>query len=55
MTPENKDIRWHQKLDNFQKAFIQLRNAVNLSHQRSLSELEIQGMIQAFEFTHELA
>jgi hypothetical protein len=32
-----------------------LQNAGTLSHSRELSELEQQGLIQAFEFTHELA
>jgi len=49
------DIRWKQRLNNFCLAFTQLENAVNLSNQRKLSDLEKQGLIQAFEFTHELA
>jgi nucleotidyltransferase substrate binding protein (TIGR01987 family) len=49
------DIRWQQRFQNFQKALQQLSKAVELSHQRALSELEKQGLIQAFEFTHELA
>ena len=49
------DIRWQQRLDNYTRALGQLRSAVALSGERSLSELEQQGMIQAFEFTHELA
>lgn len=49
------DIRWHQRLDNFSSALSQLENAVSLSQQRPLSDLEKQGLIQAFEFTHELA
>jgi nucleotidyltransferase substrate binding protein (TIGR01987 family) len=49
------DIRWHQRLSNFTKALSQLTSAVELSRTRALSELEMQGMIQAFEFTHELA
>lgn len=50
-----QDIRWQQRLDNYTKALSQLRSAVALAHQRELSELEKQGLIQAFEFTHELA
>ncbi len=50
-----KDIRWIQRLCNFNKAFTQLRAAVLLAEQRKLSKLEEQGLIQAFEFTHELA
>ncbi|MEI8243642.1 MAG: nucleotidyltransferase substrate binding protein [bacterium] len=49
------DVRWKQRFENYQKALGQLRNAVVLSRQRALSELELQGLIQAFEFTHELA
>ncbi|HXV19953.1 MAG TPA: nucleotidyltransferase substrate binding protein [Desulfuromonadales bacterium] len=49
------DVRWQQRFNNFQKALQQLSKAVELSHQRALSELEKQGLIQAFEFTHELA
>ena len=50
----NQDIRWIQRLENFKKGFQQLNLAVNLSKQRELSLLEKQGLIQAFEFTHEL-
>ena len=49
------DVRWLQRLDSFKRARQQLQAAVDLSAQRSLSELEQQGLIQAFEFTHELA
>ena len=51
----NQDIRWLQRLANYQVALKRLQFAVDLSHQRPLSELEQQGLIQAFEFTHELA
>ena len=51
----NNDIRWQQRLQNFNRALGQLNNAVLLSQQRKLSDLEEQGLIQAFEFTHELA
>lgn len=50
-----EDIRWRQRFDNYLRAFATLRRAVELSRQRSLSELEQQGLIQGFEFTHELA
>lgn len=49
------DIRWQQRLANYTKALEQLGNAVATRQQRSLSDLEKQGLIQAFEFTHELA
>jgi nucleotidyltransferase substrate binding protein (TIGR01987 family) len=37
------------------KAHEQLSAAISISEQRALSNLEKQGLIQAFEFTHELA
>jgi nucleotidyltransferase substrate binding protein (TIGR01987 family) len=49
------DIRWIQRFDNFKRALAQLRKAAVLAGERKLTELEQQGMIQAFEFTHELA
>ena len=49
------DIRWKQRLGNFKLALDQLSSAVSLSGTRELSNLEKQGLIQAFEFTHELA
>lgn len=49
------DIRWIQRLSNYSKAFEQLQEAVNLSKIRNLSKLEKQGLIQCFEYTHELA
>lgn len=49
------DSRWKRRLQNYQRALARLRDAVRLSRQRTLTELEQQGLIQAFEFTHELA
>ena len=49
------DIRWIQRFDNFKRAFARLADAAAQAKQRKLSELEEQGLIQAFEFTHELA
>lgn len=51
----DQDIRWIQRLNHFVKALSQLKEAVDLAQQRPLSKLEQQGLIQAFEFTHELA
>ena len=53
--PQNPDVRWRQRLQSFRKAHGQLSDAVALARKRKLSELEQQGLIQAFEFTHELA
>ena len=49
------DIRWKQRLNNFSRALVQLENAAKLAEERKLSDLEKQGLIQAFEFTHELS
>lgn len=54
-TPQQPDIRWKQRLDNFNAALEQLSVAVKLSQSRSLTDLEKIGLIKAFEFCHELA
>ena len=50
----HQDIRWQRRFSNYKKALQQLQSAVELREQRALSNLEKQGVIQAFEFTHEL-
>lgn len=50
-----QDIRWQQRFDNFKKALNQLDGAVTLARERELTDREKQGLIQAFEYTHELA
>lgn len=52
---DNQDIRWIQRLTHYRRALAKLMDAVHLARQRPLSELEQQGLIQAFEYTHELA
>jgi nucleotidyltransferase substrate binding protein (TIGR01987 family) len=52
---EIPDVRWRQRFQSFGKAYVQLSAAAELAKQRKLSELEQQGLIQEFEFTHELA
>lgn len=52
---ENQEIRWVQRANSFEKAFARLEAAVKLAEQRELSDLEAQGLIQGFEYTHELA
>jgi len=49
------DVRWKQRLANYRKALDNLLRAVHLANTRTLTELERQGLIQSFEFTHELA
>lgn len=47
-----KDIRWLQRFSNFTKAVEQLGRFLK---KKELNELEKQGLIQAFEYTYELA
>ena len=49
------DVRWHQRLQSFRRAYSRLSDGAHIAEQRELSPLEKQGLIQAFEFTHELA
>ena len=51
----NEDIRWIQRFNNYRKALARLGEAVALSEERDLSDLEQQGLIQGFEFTFDLA
>lgn len=50
-----QDIRWKQRFDNYLRAYSTLVEAAELAEERELSKLEQQGLIQSFEFTHELA
>jgi nucleotidyltransferase substrate binding protein (TIGR01987 family) len=48
---ETKDIRWKQRFQNFEKAFLFFEEAVK---KKSYTPIEIGGLVQAFEFTFEL-
>jgi nucleotidyltransferase substrate binding protein (TIGR01987 family) len=50
-----QDARWIQRFNNYKKALNQLQYAMELMRERELSILEKQGVIRAFEYTHELA
>ncbi len=50
-----EDIRWKQRFNNYLNALQTLTEAAALAQQRPLTKLEQQGLIQGFEFTHELA
>ena len=52
MIEKHSDIRWIQRLYNYKRALAQLERFIQQEH---LNELEQQGLIQAFEYTHELA
>ena len=47
-----QDVRWIQRFNHFTKALSQLRKFIQKGE---LNELEEQGLIQAFEYTYELA
>tara|TARA_Y100000389_G_scaffold186385_1_gene206696 strand:+ start:4520 stop:4915 length:396 start_codon:yes stop_codon:yes gene_type:complete len=47
-----EEIRWQQRFNNYQKALSQLSKFIQKT---DLNELEEQGLIQSFEYTHELA
>jgi len=49
-----QDIRWKQRFSNYQKAYLQLQQAVEKYDSRTESIIK-EGVIQRFEFTHELA
>lgn len=49
---ELKTIRWQQRYQNLHRAFQQLQEGVNIE---TPSKIEVQGIIQSFEFTFELA
>lgn len=46
------DVRWQQRFQNFEKAFLLLKDAMLLPE---LNELERNGLVQRFEFTLEMA
>ena len=52
---DNKDIRWKQRFQNFDKAFVLLRSAFDDKKIADFSQLEQEGIIQRFEYTYELA
>ena len=51
---DNDDIRWKQRFSNFEKAFLLFRQGIE-EYGNTEIDLIKQGIIQRFEFTHELA
>lgn len=49
---ESHDIRWVQRFNNYCKAVEQLTKFIQKEH---LNELELQGLVQSFEYNYELA
>ena len=59
-----EDIRWEQRFSNFNKALLKLEESVNYINHTVLDEEDLgyivdelikEGLIQRFEYTHELA
>lgn len=50
-----KDVRWIQRFYNYLRAFREMEDGIRITKNRELSKLEKQGLIQGFEYTHELA
>lgn len=50
----NPDIRWKQRFQNFDRAFVLLRDAME-NGPSALNPLEKEGVIQRFEYCFELA
>ncbi|WP_093793168.1 nucleotidyltransferase substrate binding protein [Sporomusa acidovorans] len=49
---DSKDVRWKQRYSNYKKAMGQLTEFVE---KPDLNKFEVQGLIQCFEYTFELA
>lgn len=48
----NNDVRWKQRFSNYKKAVAQLTEFIEKGE---LNKFEVQGLIQCFEYTFELA
>lgn len=56
----DKDVRWLQRFSNYRKALDKLTNAVDIIDKKNcwgdeVDDLLKEGLIQRFEYTHELA
>ncbi|VAX37106.1 Protein of unknown function DUF86, Caur_2869 group [hydrothermal vent metagenome] len=52
---KKQDIRWTQRLNQYNKALKSLLKDIELAAERTLSDIEQRGLIQAFEYTYELS
>lgn len=48
------DIRWRQRFQNYDKAFLLLKTAFEGREPDSFSDLEKEGLVQRFEYSFEL-
>ena len=51
----NKDIRWKQRFQNYEKAFHRLSRAINIVKATPDDDLLQSGLVQTYEYTFELA
>lgn len=49
------DVRWQQRFQNFRRAFVFRRSALENQPLAQLSDLEQEGVILRFEYSYELA
>lgn len=57
---DKQDVRWLQRFSNYRKALAKLRKAVDIvssqmEEDEDIDELLEEGLIQRYEYTHELA
>ncbi|MBL3677154.1 MAG: nucleotidyltransferase substrate binding protein [Alphaproteobacteria bacterium] len=55
MAESDDDARWRQRFENFERAFLKWREALDSPRFAQYSDLEKQGVIQRFEILIELA
>ncbi|MGL5683222.1 MAG: nucleotidyltransferase substrate binding protein [Marinifilaceae bacterium] len=63
MPEQDTDIRWEQRFNNFQRALKKLTEATAYVREeqskgaqfKNMDDLKLEGLIQRFEYTHELA
>lgn len=55
MSDHAKDIRWIQRLQNFEKAFKRMAALVEEAKTGDLTDVEQEALIQRFEYTQELS
>ena len=51
----NEKPRWHDRFDNFKRAYILLQEICDRYNQEDLEQIAKEGMIQRFEFCMELS
>ncbi|MDA7704884.1 nucleotidyltransferase substrate binding protein [Rickettsiales bacterium] len=51
----SEKLRWEYRFDNYKRAFLLLREAMELRSEKKITPLEEEGIIQRFEYSWELA